>query len=256
MERPLAELRARVESLLAGVSKELRQAVIETARRCSASAAVVEGERLAVTFGVADGSRRFAVGKATRWLAMILRHHGEAVFGESAAILLGHKPGGRTAASPRDLGRLASGELVQDREQSHLHDGVRALLPRVLSHTRSSGREMIIREFWFETSVGNSTCVSTRDEDEIVYARREGREGLTRFVKNRQPMPCRCVTVILRRRCDSGAYEVMTAYIGQRAPREPCPKAGSEAFEFWSTHALVWGSEPVVEGTETSTCPW
>lgn len=29
-----------------------------------------------------------------------------------------------------------------------------------------------------------------------------------------------------------------------------------ETFEFWSSHALVWGSEPIVPGTETATCPW
>ncbi len=154
------------------------------------------------------------------------------------------------------LGRLRSGEVVQDRAQSHLHAGVIELLPEVLSSTDSRGKANFVREFRFNRVVGINNRVKTGANDEIVFAQRVGRTGLSRFVKNRQPEPTRYVTVVLNRRA-SGVYEVLTAYIGSAAPREPWdPRADREvSARFWASEALLWGSEPVVDGTETTNMP-
>lgn len=37
----------------------------------------------------------------------------------------------------------------------------------------------------FKEEIGTSSCVETHEGDEIIYAQRVGRAGLTRFVKNR-----------------------------------------------------------------------
>lgn len=154
------------------------------------------------------------------------------------------------------LGRLRSGEVVHDRAQSHLHAGVIELLPEVLSSTDSRRQANFVREFRFNRVLGVNNRVKTGSSDEIVFAQRVGRNGLSRFVKNRQPEPTRYVTVVLNRRFD-GRYEVLTAYIGTAAPREPWDVRADRdvSARFWSLEALLWGSEPVMPGTETTTMP-
>jgi hypothetical protein len=154
------------------------------------------------------------------------------------------------------LGHLRSGEVVQDREQSHLHAGVERLLPEIFAQTDSRGRGNFIREFRFNRVVGYNNRVKTDSRDEIVYAQRVGRTGLSRFVKNRRPQKTNWVTVVFNC-CANGVYEVLTAYLGTAALREPWDPRGNrrESIRFWSSEALLWGSEPVVEGTETTDVP-
>jgi hypothetical protein len=90
--------------------------------------------------------------------------------------------------------------------------------------------------------IGKAHCVRTKPGDEIVYAQRENRNGLTRFVRNGSPEDCRFVVVALRK-VPSG-YVLETAYIGRKAPAEPWDEryTTEESRPFWNTHALVWGS--------------
>ncbi len=106
--------------------------------------------------------------------------------------------------------------------------------------------------------VGESVCVTTELRDQIVYAQRPKRFGLTRFVKNRKPEPCKSVVVILKTADGQpGAYVLVTAFIGQKAEPEPWDRnATANSREFWNSHALVWGAEPIIEATETPVCPW
>lgn len=101
-----------------------------------------------------------------------------------------------------------------------------------------------------------STDVATHPGDQIVYAQRVGRAGLTRFVKNRAAEHCSSFVVVLKAG-DGGEFVCMTAYVGHRAEPEPWDEMATEkSVAFWSSHALLWGSEPIVPGTETDQCPW
>ncbi len=155
--------------------------------------------------------------------------------------------------------RLGSGEVVKDRPNSHVatHTTVLPLLADALSRVSARGRAFITEEVRFNHIVGETICVETKPGDEIVYARRPNRAGLTRFVKNRAPEPCDTVTVCLKR-AKEGHYTLLTAFVGHRAPAEPWDKrwVTEESRAFWATHALVWGREEVVPGTETTVCPW
>lgn len=152
---------------------------------------------------------------------------------------------------------LASGELVKDREFSHLHGNVHVLLPRIFSSLYAAGREMIIAEHNFGRVVGKTTCVWTHPNSNIVFAQRHGRYGLTRFVKNRSPEPCSVVTVIIMWQPNFGSYKILTAYCGHQAEPEPWDRFATEqSVAFWNSHALIWGSESIVPGTETNQCPW
>ena len=155
------------------------------------------------------------------------------------------------------LGRLASGQVVVDRPRSHLHPEVIGLLPEALSRISLDGDEFTKIRVDFGRVIGVRTCVETTDADQILYAQRPKRWGLTRFVLNREPEPCSSVVVILKWVEDKGCYLLITAFIGELSEPEPWDRnATPESTRFWSSHALIWGSEPVVPGTLTSECPW
>ncbi len=157
------------------------------------------------------------------------------------------------------LGTLASGELVVDQNVSHVasHTNVLPLLEEVLSQISSDGRESFCKEVELGRVVGETICVATDRSDEIIYAQRPRRLGLTRFVKDRNPVPTSKVTACLKR-ASGGAYILMTAFVGGRAPAEPWDSmwATPESLPFWNSHALVWGCEETIPGTETTECPW
>ena len=156
------------------------------------------------------------------------------------------------------LGRLASSEFVFDVKDSHVatHSSVLPCLAEALSMMSSDSREVVIAELDMGRVVGKNIRVATTSADEIVYAQRPNRRGLTRFVKNRKPEPCSRVVVLVKR-TTGGAYVLLTAFIGTRCPAEPWDRnADKTSVPFWNENALIWGAEEVIPGTETTQCPW
>jgi len=158
---------------------------------------------------------------------------------------------------------LKSGELTRDRKTSHLHGNVLDLLSEALPQINAADRDFIIVEFDFGRTIGDTTCVPTNEQDEIVFAQRPNRAGHTRFVKNRLPESSSTLVVILKRFArevpedPEQFYVIITAFIGRKAEPEPWdPRATPESASFWSTNALLWGAEEVLPETETTTCPW
>jgi hypothetical protein len=152
--------------------------------------------------------------------------------------------------------KLKNGEEVVDRQRSHLHAGVVPLLAEAFAKIESRGRGFLVETVDFGRHVGEATRVETSEDDTIVFAQRLGRQGLSRFVKNRQPVSTQMVTVILKKG-DRGDYVLITAWVGTQAEPEPWDRnATLKSRDFWSHNALLWGSEPVVPGTETTVCPW
>lgn len=155
------------------------------------------------------------------------------------------------------IGKLGSGEVVYDRYNSHAHGEVASLLPEALAEIDSLGRKFFIHEHDFGRVVGETVCVPTGPGDEIVFAKRPKRFGHSRFVKNCTPDPCSKVVVILKRDDYEDYYVLITAFVGHRPEPEPWDRnANDNSLTFWSSHALVWGSEPTISGTETTECPW
>lgn len=162
--------------------------------------------------------------------------------------------------------RLKSGETVVDRHRSHIHEGVMRLLSDALAQIHSMGREFLIEVVDFGRPIGETICVATDAGDQIIYAKRPKRWGHSRFVLNRTPESCSSVVVILKAG-DDGEYILITAFIGRRPQPEPWDtwnfsqqpnpqEAERLAREFWSSHALVWGCEEVINNTAITDCPW
>lgn len=159
---------------------------------------------------------------------------------------------------------LGSGEPVVNRYRSHIHGEIMHFVVATLIEIKSQGRDFLIEEVDFGSPIGETICVPTGPGDEIVYAQRPGRRGLTRFVKNRKPDPCSSVIIILKTADgEPGTYVLVAAFIGRKPEPEPwdwnairTPEQSERAVVFWSSHALIWGSEQVLPGTETNRCPW
>lgn len=155
------------------------------------------------------------------------------------------------------LGRLASREDVYDRYESHLHEGVIALLPATLEQITAAGRQFIVETVDHGRIIGATTSLVTRPGDEIIFAQRAGRAGWTRFVKGREPEASSELSVVLMVARNEPGYVCLSAWIGGPSRPEPWdPKPAEDSLEFWLSHALVWDPDEIVPGTETPDCPW
>jgi len=119
------------------------------------------------------------------------------------------------------------------------------------------GGNHIELEVDFGRIIGATDGVETDETDVIVYAKRNGHEEYTPFTKSRVAQPSSLLSLSFRRQSDT-AYELLSAWIGE-AFSPPFPGEPGETHEsrpYWSTHALVWGSQTVEPESVTSRCPW
>lgn len=159
------------------------------------------------------------------------------------------------------IGILKYGESVRDRPNSHLSQLMTPIIGEVLSKINPSGKDFIAEEIEMGRDVGLCNCVPVNDDDQIFYAQRAGRKGLSKFVRNRHPESCTKVSVILKKifkdpdGCD---YILITAYIGPLAGPEPWDRNSTDqSRRFWRNHALIPNEDSgIIESTETTICPW
>lgn len=151
------------------------------------------------------------------------------------------------------LGTTRDGYNVYDRLDSHFHSegGItKELLQNALKRMYANGSKFKVKEIHFSNPIGCTTCVPITSEDEIVMVYRKGREGKTPMVKQREPLPCNILTVIIRKENDRiNHYTLMTCFVGGGSKREPWDKAirteeeRKESEEFWASHALLYNPE-------------
>jgi len=155
----------------------------------------------------------------------------------------------------RRVGVSRDGFPVFDRPTSH-HHVTGELLAAIISRVSLARRDFAKERVTFDQVVGVSECVATTPSDTVVFAQREHRAGLTRFVMHRQPEPCRSAIAIFKRMRDRPGYLLVTAFVGEAAEPEPWDRNATPASRtFWSTHALVWGSCPVRDGSTSVELP-
>ena len=155
------------------------------------------------------------------------------------------------------IGFTEDGWAVFDRYNSHLHPGVQEILPAALGKVKTKGRQFLVEEVVFDHVIGETICIPTGSGDQIVFAQRPKRYGLTRFVVGKKPISCQTIVVILKRREENDGYVLISAFIGSKPEPEPWDRNATErSINFWNTHALIWGTESIISGTETEVCPW
>ncbi len=148
--------------------------------------------------------------------------------------------------------QTADGWEVRDRSVSHTRIDP-ALVAEAIALVRVGSAAFLSPTVDLGRVVGDCVCVPTTAKDlpAVVFARRPGRNGLTRFVK-KPAIPDSRVTLVLKRASEGPFYVLITAWIGGPAFPEPWDRrATSEARAFWKNHALAWGCEETEEGSET-----
>lgn len=108
------------------------------------------------------------------------------------------------------------------------------LVKEVLPTIDTNNEEQVIVERNLGRIVGMTNLVETTDADEIVYAKRIGRDKFSRFAKNRSPIETSWVVVVLRK-ADKG-YSLWTAMCGHLLPAD----AYVENSLFNQTHAMAY----------------
>lgn len=118
-------------------------------------------------------------------------------------------------------------------------------------------------ELEFDYPVGHCNLISTKESDEIIYAKRVGRDNYTRFVKNVTPDTTRDLTIILKKNMKRhGEYYLITMFPGKANFKEPEDlniKSKNElidSLEFWSKHALVFNQEIITKESIKTYCPY
>lgn len=155
------------------------------------------------------------------------------------------------------LGKLGSGQVVFDRPNSHLHKDILGILEEALLKINLKDENYQEVELDLGRVMGRTDCVETNDSDQIVYAKRRGRKGYSRFVKNRKSEDSSKIVIVLKKAKEENCYLLVTAFIGSFPGPEPWdPNATMQSKKYWSSHALIWNSTEIDPKTETSLCPW
>lgn len=138
---------------------------------------------------------------------------------------------------------------------SHIHEGVEPYLNDVLDNFRSADWDIDGNQVDFNRTIGYCSCVQTEEADKISYHIRKERRGHSRFVHNKEPIPCSSIVVILG--MHDNFFQIKTAYIVLKSFPEPfSPLATEEALIYWRNHAFVFGTEKVLEHSGLDECPW
>lgn len=132
--------------------------------------------------------------------------------------------------------------------QQHL-DSI-PFIQEALDKINTKNQEFVKVEIDLGRVIGTTTLVKTTDSDEIVFAIRNDRRILSRFVKNREGQPCQTIVIILRK-LEGIRYKLLTAYIGRLAEKEAGDHSIMTESEyatckaFWNEHALLWDESSV-----------
>ncbi len=115
-------------------------------------------------------------------------------------------------------------------------------------------------------SIGKDHLVVTSNSDDVFYARRKGRYGYLRFVRNLTPEDCSRVVIILKRSKGKGteSYILVAAFIANMiAPPMPWDQKNLSDEEvqvskfFWDNCALIESPEMgILEDTIIKRRPW
>ena len=105
--------------------------------------------------------------------------------------------------------------------------------------------------------VGASDLVDVKPGDRLTYAKRLNRDTYSVFNLSKTPQPSSLVTTAYEVR-DDGSWELVSTWIGPSdSPSFPgTERETPDSKEFWSKHALAWGTQEIQPSTQTDTCPW
>lgn len=169
-----------------------------------------------------------------------------------------HETPQRLALALSKNGKQVWYDVVGSHVATHAQDA-----PQLLALAAEITQNTVLHDDFilFHTDVGRivgvSDLVDIEPGDKLLWAKRLNRDEYTVFNMSKQPQPSSFVTTAYELRPD-GSYELVSAWIGSSdSPSMPgTERETSESHEYWSTHALAWGSQQIQPGTELTVAPW
>lgn len=117
----------------------------------------------------------------------------------------------------------------------------------------------------FKETVGINKVVRIEEDEEIIYAKRKGRDIYSKFVvrdENNLEKTSKVMFLLNKNRREENSYFLVTMFPGEASEKEPEDKNihGNEelnkVLEFWKDRAFVWEKELVQVDTITAECPY
>lgn len=149
----------------------------------------------------------------------------------------------RTAIAVRKIYTNSFGIRFSVRvDQSHIHLNLENHLDSLIENISNSVEDYIEIEHEYTNVIGKSECVPTNEDDKIIFRKRKGRKGNSRFVLNREAEDCKSIFAAFKK--NENCYTIITIFIGKKAGREPWdPLATSSDKVFWDKHALIYNEQ-------------
>lgn len=185
------------------------------------------------------------------------QHFNNLTIGDDVTFKLLESKKGYSATALRKLYFNNSGIAFAARiNNHHIHLDLDKYLPSMINEiSDKSSDDFIEQEYEFPYSIGESICVPTSNNDEIVYGIRKGRLGHSRFVKGSKPQKSKHIFATYKK-VDFG-YLIITIFVGRKAGLEPYDaSATSTDLLFWQKNALLFNEEEIIPGSLTKVYPW
>jgi hypothetical protein len=157
------------------------------------------------------------------------------------------------------LGQTVCGKLILDSNNSRLEVDVSLIKEAIKHSSLSEATNVATFSYKFKKTVGYNIVVPASSNDEIVFAKRPGKEFISRFVQNKKPLPTAFICLeIYKFPGSSNEWLLRDSYFGNTRVPEILigTKGTTEQKRYWDTRAFVWGYCSVVPGTVSKTCPW
>ena len=135
------------------------------------------------------------------------------------------------------------------REHLEAHPGILDLIPEIASKVSlpTDGSRLACQTS-LGSAVGQSSLINTKEiglSEMAWFAVRKNRMKASRVVPDAGPADTDLVSIVANP-VEQGSYELVTAWFGAMAPKEPWdpdltddPSAYEESINFWCSHALV-----------------
>lgn len=164
-------------------------------------------------------------------------------------------------------------KLIQTRkfkEHMNIHEGdfiqsLNLLVSEIESvmNDRNIKEDFVETVVTFSTNIGYSYINKINNKEDIIYAKRKGRNLYSKFELNRKNvLTNKCVVVLSKNKYRENEYYLITMFPGEYAIKEvqdtnmKTEEQRNKALKFWQENAFVFNKDLVQEDTLTSICPY
>jgi hypothetical protein len=156
------------------------------------------------------------------------------------------------------LGKTLCGKVILDSYNSRTEVDLSHIKEVIKNTSIHEANNFATVSFKMKRNVGHTIVVPASSNDEIIYAKRTGKDFFSRFVINKKPVGTYFVTLEFSKIPQSpDEWLLQFSYYGNtRAPEIVNSNPTNEQLKYWNTHAFCWGYSGVIPGTVSKKCPW